>query len=151
MSKKGQITVEAILLFGIFIIILVSVSFPMAMKARKHAIEVTVVSDARYASEQIVTAANRIAYPGGRRTIEIYVPASRGKNITTSISTDGSNLITTVSIPGDTPKIINLSLYGDNWAMYNASSGSSSNITETSGARYRFVITWKSINFTRLG
>ncbi len=150
MSRKGQITIEAILLFGIFIIILVSISFPMAMKARKHSIEVSVVSDARYASEQIVTAANSIAYPGGRRTIEVYVPASREKNITTSISTDGSNLITTVSILGDTPKIINLSLYGDNWAMYN-SSGSSSNITETSGARYRFVITWKNINFTRLG
>lgn len=150
MRERGQITIEAILLFGIFVTILFSISLPMAMKVKKEALEVSTVADARYTSEQIVTAANSIAYPGGRRTLEVYVPGDSEKNINTTISTDGSNLITTVLLPGDGPKVINLSLYGKEWVIYD-SGGNPSNITENQGARYKFIICWKNITFTRLG
>lgn len=153
MSEKGQITLEALLVFGVFIIILVSVSMPLALKSKKAADDVAIVSDAGYALEQAVAAANSVNIPGAKRSITVYVPGltSAERTITTTISTDGDNLTATVSgISGD-DAVITKNLHGSNWRLYNGTTGSEASLSESSGGRYNFIITWENITYQAAG
>ncbi len=150
MGSRGQITIEALLIFGAMIVIfliLVSYTFNANYAAR----DVQYVSDARYATEQIVSNANMIATPGDLRTIEVYIPGFTSRDasftMTTNISTDGDNITTIASITRnartETYTIIK-DLPGDGWTISPASP-----LLESNGSWYNISITWKTITYTR--
>ncbi|RLF57067.1 MAG: hypothetical protein DRN25_07110 [Thermoplasmata archaeon] len=145
---RGQITIEAILIFGIFLLIIFSVSMPLAMKAKRQSLEVSTVADARYAAEQIVSLANSITFPGDKRTAEVYIPGDKGRGINTSMNiVGGKYLITTVYFEEDSPAVINLSLDGNNWMLW---SDGNIGVFEDEGHRYRVEVSWGNITCTRL-
>ncbi len=164
-EERGQITIEAIIIFGMLILILVAISWPMAWRARNAANDVTMVSDARYATEQIASAANSIVVPGGKRTIEVYVPGYLSPGNTTGgvplthiatriCSPDGSNLVTTViimrrasdgAIKREEEHNFTTKLYGSNWSF---SVGGEDAIVEDRGKRYTLELYWKNITST---
>ncbi len=153
MSKgdRGQITVEAVLILGFFILIFVGTTLPMAFKARNSALDTTMLADAKFATEQIAGAASSVVVNGSKRTIEVYVPGynSSAIKMATRICTDGSYINTTVGIKrSGVTESYNFSskLYGGGWTMTSVSGGSY--IAERSGKRYTIVITYKSINST---
>lgn len=146
-GDRGQITVEAILILGFFILVFVGVSIPMGFKARNTALESSAVADAKFATEQIAGAANTVLVNGSKRTIDVYVPGynSTSTKIATRICTDGQYLNTSIAIKSSNAvELQNLSakLYGSGWSI---SSGGGA-IVEDSGARYTIVITYKDIN-----
>ena len=150
-GEKGQITVEAVLILGFFIMIFVGVTLPMAFDARRAAVDTTVLADARFATEQIASAANTIVVNGSKRTIEVYVPGynSGAIKIGTRICTDGSYVNTTVAIKhSKANEIHNISskLYGSGWSLSSVSG--TDYIAELNGTRYTLVFTYKSINST---
>lgn len=157
--NRAQITIEAILIFGLFILLFIGVSVPLAFKAKNMAADSGAVADARYAAEQIAMAANSISTPGEKRTINVYIPgvASVGKapndepltNITTAWTTNGTHLLVGITIKRyqedgtvkqDESYNIEKKLYGQDWNM--------SALTESSGRRYDFVIYWRNITWT---
>lgn len=140
MREKGQITIEAIIIFGALILIFIGVSVPLAFKVKDAATDVMVVSDARYAAEQIVAVANSISTPGEKRTVEVYIPGYTSVGtvateagvrpliwIGTGIGTnDGSNLTTMVGIlrlrddgtlKQSEIRSFTKSLYGGSWTI----------------------------------
>jgi uncharacterized protein (UPF0333 family) len=158
-ENHGQITIEAILIFGLFILIFIGVSVPLAFKARDMASDTGIVADARYASEEIVSTANSISVPEEKRTVQVYIPgftsagvSQNGKplaNITTSVSTNGTHLLVVVSITryredGSLKQRenhnITKKLYGTGWSM--------SSISENRGRWYSFVIYWRNITWS---
>jgi uncharacterized protein (UPF0333 family) len=143
-GEKGQITVEAVLILGFFLLIFIGVTFPMAFTARNTATDTTVLADAKFATEQIGGAAGSVVVNGSKRTLEVYVPGynSPSKSISTTICSDGDYINTTVAINTES---YNLSskLYGGGWIL-----NSDSCVTETNGSRYDVVVTYKNINIT---
>lgn len=144
MRDKGQITLEAIFIFGMFILIFIGISLPLAFKAKDAANDVAVVSDAGYAAEQITSASKGVVMPGARRSMSVYIPgySSRARTIATTLSTDGESLVATVSGLSDGNKTITRSLHGSGWKIYNGSTGTEGSLTESAGRRYKFDITW---------
>lgn len=142
--RNGQITLEAIFIFGIFMLIFIGVSVPLAFKVKSAADDVSVVSDAGYAVVQIVAASQGVTVPGAKRTVNVYVPgySSRARTLTTTLSTDGYNITATVSGMSDGNKLITRSLYGSGWRIYNGSTGAEAPLNESAGRRYNFEITW---------
>ncbi|RMF91697.1 MAG: hypothetical protein D6733_00470 [Methanobacteriota archaeon] len=156
-EEKGQITVEAVLILGFFLMIFIGVTVPMTFNARYTSLDTTVLADAKYATEQIASAANTVVVDGSRRTIDVYIPGYRGGSVrmATRICTDGNYLNTTVGImhprSGYNTTVIeayNFSarLYGGGWSL-TAPSGKNY-ILEDQGRRYTLVIEYKSINST---
>ncbi|MDI6654883.1 MAG: hypothetical protein QME59_03245 [Candidatus Hydrothermarchaeota archaeon] len=161
MREKGQITIEAIIIFGALILIFVGVSVPLAFKVKDAATDVAIVSDARYAAEKIVSAANSISTPGEKRTVEVYIPGytSAGTvgnfpliKIQTNIATNGSALNTEIvitryrddgTLKQHEKHSFARNLYGSGWSM--------STINESSGRRYEFVVGWKNITWSVQG
>jgi uncharacterized protein (UPF0333 family) len=149
-DEKGQITVEAVLILGFFILIFIGVTVPMAFDARNAGIDTTILTDAKFVTQQIATAASTVIINGSRRTIDVYVPGySAGSiNISTKICNDstGSYLNTTVNILrtgiNETHKLSS-KLYGSGW---NINSGSC--ITENIGRRYTVLIEYKNITMS---
>jgi hypothetical protein len=158
-GNRGQITIEAILIFGLFILIFLGVSVPLAFKARDMASDTGIVADARYAAEEITATANSIAVPGEKRTIRVYIPgftssgtAQNGQPIsrtTTSWSTNGTHLLVGISIAryrqDGTLKLaethnITTRLYGEGWTM--------TPFSESRGRWYSIVIYWRSITWS---
>ncbi len=160
-DEKGQITIEAVIIFGMLILVLVGISWPMAFRAKAAADDLEMVSGARYAAEQIVSAANSISAPGGKRTIDVYIPGYRSPgnatggvpliHIGTRICTDGDNMTTAVIImrresDGTISKQENHNftrgLAGTGWSL-SAVGGNA--IWEETGKRYSLTINWKNI------
>lgn len=147
MDNKGQVTIEALLIFGAMIIIFVAlVSY--TFKADYSAKDVQFVSDARYVTGQIVSSANMVSTPGELRTVEVYVPGftSRGGGIimTTTISTDGDNVTTIASITRNATTenyTITKDLPGAGWQM--------NTLSESNGSWYTLSITWRNITYVR--
>lgn len=149
--EKGQITVEAVLILGFFILIFFAVTVPMAFNAMNSATDATVLADAKFATEQIASAASAVVVNGSKRTIEVYVPGynSSAIRIGTRICASGSYVNTTVAISrsGVTESHnISAKLYGSGWNMTSVSG--TAYIAEDRGKRYTLVITYKSINST---
>ncbi len=158
-ENSGQITIEAILIFGLFVLIFLGVSVPLAFKARDMASDTGIVADARYAAEEITATANSIAVPGEKRTIRVYIPgftstgiAQNGEPISkaaTSWRTNGTHLMVGISITryrqDGTLKLaetynITTQLYGKGWTM--------TPFTESSGRWYSFAIYWRNITWS---
>ncbi|MEE9594023.1 MAG: hypothetical protein V3V92_01345 [Candidatus Hydrothermarchaeales archaeon] len=163
-EESGQITIEAIFIFGMLIIVLVSISFPLSFRVKATAYDVAILTDARYVIEQIGAAADTITTPGSKRTIQVYVPGLKSQgntttdvpitHIATRICTDGTELTSTVLIVrrrsnGNVTRLethnFTRKLFGSNWGI--TSSGTSA-IVEDIGKWYDLTITWKSINST---
>ncbi len=149
-GEKGQITVEAILIFGFFILIFIGVTVPMAFDARNAATDTTVVADAKFATVQIASAASTVIVNGSRRTLDVYVPGySAGSiNISTKICNDatGSYLNTTVNILRsgvNEAHNISAKLYNNGWILNGGNC-----ITENTGKRYTVVIEYKNITMS---
>lgn len=159
MRNRAQITIEAILIFGLFILIFIGVSVPLAFKARDMASDTGIVADARYAAEEIAAAANSISVPGEKRTIRVYIPGftSAGKapngeplgKITTSISTNGTHLLVGVSIKRyrsdgtlkqQETHNITRRLHGTGWTM--------NPLSESNGRWYSFKIYWRNLTWS---
>lgn len=150
-NNQGQITVEAVLILGFFILIFFGVTVPMAFQARNSAIDITALADAKFATEQIASAAGTVLVNGSRRTIDVYVPGYQSNSIKigTRICTDGTYLNTTVAINrtgvSETHEL-SQKLYGSGWSLTSASG--TDYIAENVGKRYTIVIEYKSINST---
>lgn len=158
-GNRGQITIEAILIFGLFILIFIGVSVPLAFKARDMASDTAIIADARYATEEIVSTANSVAVPGEKRSIRVYIPgftsqgvAQNGQPISktiTSLSTNGTHMLVGISITryrqDGTLKLaetrnITRKLYGQGWTM--------PPISENNGRWYSFTIYWRNITWS---
>lgn len=164
-GEIGQITIEFLILVGLFVLILVSTSVPLAFWTTDDAMDVSLVADARYVTEELGTAAEGIG-PGGRRNLTVYVPGYRSQgtvggkpliNVTTILGTDGNSLTTRVDITRyhsdgtlKRNESYNFSrgLPGNGWKVYSGTT--LGNVTEGNGRSYRVLVGWKSINFTRL-
>lgn len=158
-------TIEFIVLLGLFVLVLVGTSVPLAFRTTDDAVDVSLLADARYVTEKLGTAADGIG-PGERRNLSVYIPGYRSQasvggkpliNVTTTLGTDGDSLTTRVDI---TRYRSNGTLYrseaynftrglpGKGWKVYNGST--LGNVTEGYGRSYRVLVGWKNINFTRL-
>ncbi len=126
--------------------------------------DVAILSDARYAIEQIGATADSITTPGSKRTIRVYVPGFKSAgntttnvpviHIATRICTDGSDLISTVLLvrresDGDIRRQethdFTRKLYGTNWTLTPSDEDA---IVEDRGKWYDITITWKNITST---
>jgi Flp pilus assembly protein TadG len=159
-DRKGQITIEAILVFGILIILFLGISVPLAFKAKRMATDTAAVADARFALEQLAGAAKSISTPGEKRTLEVYLPGytSVGKTedgvplerITSSWRVNGTHLKVSIQIERRSPdgelrqnETFSMEGYlgGDGWVM--------EPIDEAYGNRYVFEIYWKNLTWRR--
>jgi len=159
LKNGGQITIEAILIFGLLILLFIGISVPLAFKAKNMANDASAVSDARYAMEQLVATANSISTPGEKRTISIYIPGftSRGTepggapltSIESTWNTNGTHLLTTVAIKRykDDGTLKQNETYNLN-RILNGGSWSMTALTESSGRRYDFVVYWRNITWS---
>lgn len=92
MDKRGQLSVEYLLLVLIILIILGTVTIPLIGNSIDASMDVSMVSDAKTAVESISSAAD-IVYsngPGSRRTMDIYIP--QGTNLNTANNIVGMNI-----------------------------------------------------------
>lgn len=158
MSRRGQVTIEALLIIGFFIIILIGVSVPMAWDTKRTAEYVTAVADAKYAVEQIASAANGVVTPGSKRTVEVWIPAYSPKSVKTEIELDagGGNITATVTLP-DGDREIKTELYGGGWTLVDAgtcgddTADTKLTVDSGRGERCTATITWdgtKTITFS---
>jgi len=150
MDEKGQVTIEAMLIMGMFMVLLVTVSLPIVFRTKTSARDVSLVADARYVTDQIANTANSIVHPDEKRTMDMYIPGfnSPDTSIPVTIGTDGGNLVTTVALPTGN-ETMTIELYGSSWVMYDGSTGSQSNISEATGKRYTITLRWKNITYWR--
>lgn len=164
-GEMGQMTIEFVILVGLFILILVSTSVPLAFWTTDDAMDVSLVADARYVTEELGTAAEGIG-PGGQRNLTVYIPGYRSQgtvggnpfiNVTTTMGTDGDSLTTRVDITryhsdGTLKRSESYNftrgLPGKGWKVYSGTT--LGNVTEGSGRSYRVLVGWRNINFTRL-
>jgi|Deesub1362B_J571_1020462.scaffolds.fasta_scaffold02492_4 uncharacterized protein (UPF0333 family) len=169
MNRRAQITVEALIIMGAILLILLSVSVPLAIYSGRSARDVQHASDARYVVEEIAAVANSVSNEYERRTLTLYVPGytSAGKDVnglpliekTTRITTsqDGDALVAYLTqvrrredgsvVQNDTYNFT-VELYGKGWIIM-AANGSVADIVESSGAWYSINITLKNITFSR--
>jgi hypothetical protein len=166
LGQKGQVTIEALFIFGVFILLIVSISVPNIFKSINAARDVQVVGDARYAVEQLATAAGGITNPSEKRTLDLYLPGyiSAGNAVDgypliwmrTCIETDGDVLNTTVfisrrseagEIEQEEEYSFTKELPGSGWRIYvpGASGVEQKPVYEEGGKRYHFIVTWENI------
>jgi len=163
-EERGQITIEAILIFGMFILILVGISYPLAFRVRADADDISLLSDARFAIEQIGAATDTITTPGSKRTIQVYIPGFKSPgntstnvpitHIATRICIDGNNMNSTVLLirrqsDGTVSRLethtFTRSLYSSNWGI---TSSNIASIVEDRGRWHDITLTWQTINST---
>lgn len=169
MNRKAQITVEALIVMGAILLILLSVSVPFTLQSGRYARDVQHAGDARYAVEEIATAANSISNEYEKRSLRLFIPgytsagvALGGKPIierTTRITTtgDGGALVAQLmqvrrhsngSVLQNDTYTFQVELYGKDWIIAYAN-GTPGDIVESSGAWYNISITYKNITFSR--
>jgi len=106
MDNKGQISAEYLLLVVVFIVILASVTIPMASKSIDTSMDVSQVSDAKTAVESIANAADVIYAngPGSKRTIDVYIPQS------TNLEATGNTTGMDIGLSDATTKFVNATI-----------------------------------------
>jgi hypothetical protein len=167
-ERRGQLTIEFLILMGLFILVLVGTTFLFLLETTADAREVDIVSAARFAAEEISSATYSASAPRSKRVLDVYLPgyrsagvASGGErlaNISTILTTDGENLITEVRITryyqNGSLKLqeewnFSRRLYGSGWTLY--SEGVSGGVQEEIGSRYRVYIRPGNLSFVRGG
>jgi len=142
-NEQGQITIEAILIIGFFVLIFFSITVPLALRSADYARDLAVASDARYAFNEIASAANSVVVNGSKRTIEIYMPGykttSGSVERVTVICASGSTLYGKVILGGGSEvKSFNATLYGSGWTVKDKNG--ISNIVEDRGRRHTITV-----------
>lgn len=149
-KENAQITIEAILIIGFFILIFFSITVPMAFKVAHYSRDLSVASDARFAFNEILSAANSVVVNGSRRTISIYIPGYNASDINETRITvicnnsDGSKLVGFVFLAKNREiRNFSSSLYGSNWQVSDASGDNK--IMEIAGRRHVITVEYKKI------
>jgi|GEM_PF-1999571 len=148
-DEKGQITIEAILIMGFFVLVFFSITVPLAFRAVDAARDLSVAGDAKYAFNEIASAANSVVANGSKRTINVYIPGynatSANDRRATVICTDagGSNLIGKVILRNNEVRNFSTPLYGSGWSVRDATGANS--IIDAVGRRHVITVTYKSI------
>lgn len=164
--EKGQVTIEAILVLGMFVLLLFAVSVPTVFRAKGDAMDIQFASDAKFASERIATYASSVITSDERKKVEIYLPgytssgnASDNKPLlwmATCTATSGNLLNTTIAIVRrDSDSTVTMQetynfsrrLGTGNWKTYvNTGSGYQEGvIVEEIGRKYNITFSWENI------
>lgn len=164
--EKGQVTIEMIFIFGLFMLLIFAVSVPSVFKGERYARDIQFISDAKFATERLATFASSISNPYEKKNVEIYIPgytttgnASDNKPLmwmSTCTSASGSVLNTTVAmVRRDSDGTVTLQdthsfsrdLGAGNWKIYvNTGSGYQERVLiESTGRRYNLTISWENI------
>ena len=164
--ERGQVTVEMIFIFGLFMMILIGVSVPSVLKGERYARDVQFVSDAKFASERLATIASTMSNPYEKRNIEIYMPGYTSTSNSTDnkplmwmgmcTSFSGSVLNTTLgmvrrkndgTVTLQETQSFTRDLGAGNWKTYvNTGSGYEERVLiESIGRRYNLTISWENI------
>lgn len=164
--EKGQVTIEMILIFGVFVMLIFAISVPTVFRGERYARDIQFMSDAKFATEQLATFASSVSNPHEKRNVEIYMPGytSAGNAsdnnpliwMAMCTTTSGSVLNTTVAIVRRNSEgtvtmqevySFSKNLGAGNWKTYiNTGSGYQEGvIIEDSGRRYNITISWENI------
>lgn len=164
--EKGQVTIEMILIFGVFILLIFAVSVPTVSRGEKFARDIQFISDAKFATEQLATLASSVSNPYEKRNVGIYMPgytsAGNASNnlpliwMAMCTATSGSVLNTTVAIVRrDSDGTVTMqetysfskNLGRGNWKTYvNTGSGYPEGlIIEDRGRTYNITLSWENI------
>jgi hypothetical protein len=164
--ERGQVTIEMIFIFGLFMLLIFAVSVPSVLKGERYARDVQFVSDAKFAAERLATFASSTSNPYERKNVEIYMPgytsaANSSDNkplmwMGMCTSANGSVLNTTVGMirrKGDGTVTLQdtysftRDLGAGNWKTYvnNGSGYQEGVLIESSGKRYNLTISWENI------
>ncbi len=168
-ERKAQISIEALIILGFIMIILISITYPLAFKTSSTAQDVKFATLTRTVADKISHAVNIVYYSGvgTERTLYIDVPedvsAGIAKNgeplyeryITATIN-DSSLLFTLHIIKRSTDgrvilnesRTLERSLPPINWVLYY--NGEYIESLRFSG-KYRVVISWNNISFYKIG
>lgn len=166
---KGQVTIEMLMVFGAFILIIFAILVPTVFRAESYARDVQFTSDAKFASEKIATFASSVSNPYEKRSITLHLPgytssgnASNNKpriQMGMCTTTSGSILNTTIALVrrNSTGALTMQETYsftrnlgGGNWKTYiNTGSGYVEKpIVEGHGKEYNITISWENITST---
>ncbi len=169
MGERAQITVEALIIIGAILLIILSVSLPTSLYSSRTAKDVQHAADARYAAEQIAAAANSITGWRELRTLRVYIPGyttaatvAGGQPLQERITrigttADGSALQVRLSqvrrhdngtVASNSTYTFEVELYGTGWRLQHPN-GTAGTIEEHNGAWYTFNISYKNITFAR--
>ena len=163
--ERGQVTVEMIFIFGLFLLLVFAVSVPSVSKSELYARDVQFVSDVKFASERLATIASTISNPYEKKNIEIYIPGFYSGNLSevdsaalrgTCIDADGSTISSLAFIlrknsdgvmVQDEEYEFSKNLSSGNWKIYvNTGSGYQEGaLYEFEGRMYDFTISWENI------
>jgi hypothetical protein len=163
--ERGQVTVEMIFIFGLFLMIVIGVSVPSVSKSELAARDVQFVSDAKFASERLATIAGAISNPYEKRNIEMYIPGFYSGDLSGSdsaalrgmcIEANGSALNSLAFIlrqnsDGETVQedeyAFSKNLGSGDWTIYiNTGSGYQEGpLYEYGGRMYNLTISWGNI------
>jgi hypothetical protein len=162
--ERGQVTIEMIFIFGLFMLLIFSVSVPSVFKVERDAWDVQLVSDAKFATDRLATLAGSISHPDEKKNAEIYIPgyttdfgsAPPLTLMVTCIEAEGSSLNTSLAIMrwDSECKVVTESdadfsknLGSGDWKIYvNTGSGYQEGaLLEINGAEYDLTISWENI------
>jgi hypothetical protein len=164
--ERGQVTIEMIFIFGMFMLLIFAVSVPSVLKSERYARDVQFISDAKFATERLATFASSISNPYEKKNIEIYIPGYTSESNSSDnrplmwmgacTFASGSVLNTTVALvrrasDGTVTLQDTYSFSRDlgtgSWKIYvNTGSGYQEGVLiESSGRRYNLTISWENI------
>jgi hypothetical protein len=162
--ERGQVTIEMIFIFGLFMLLIFAVSVPSVFKGERHAGDVQFVSDAKFATERLATVASGITNPYEKKNVEIYIPGYLTDINSTPpaifkgvcIETDGRYLNTSTVImrwddecrtTQDEGYNFSKDLGAGNWKIYVKNGGvyQEGALIVISEERYNFDISWENI------
>lgn len=169
-NNRGQVTIEAMLIFGILLAIVLGISVPIIFGSSHLSKDVSFSSDARYSMERVASTANGLTNENERRTLDVYVPGQTSpgstnggnplveKSITITTDSTGSNLVASInmvrryendSIRSNETHPFTIELNGKGWKVYDTN-GMENPVVESLGERYRVLVSWKNLTFVRL-
>ncbi len=168
-EKKAQISIEALIILGFIIIILVSITYPMAFKASSTAQDVKYATLTRTVADKISHAINFVYYSGVGTEKTFYINAPASISVGTAkngeplyeryivLTQNNNELRFTLhiikrnndgSIKLNETKTIIKELPPIDWIIY-YNGENVENITFS--GRYRVVISWNNISFYKIG
>ena len=164
--ERGQVTIEIILIFGMFLLLIFAVSIPTVLQSGRDADDVQYVSDVKFATERLATFAASVSHPDEKKNVEIYMPGSYVGNFSDPstpatlramcIDADGRSLdaIAAIIRQGSEGFIVqeddyefSKNLGAGDWKIYvNTGSGYQEGaLYEYGGKRYNLIISWENI------
>ena len=167
-EKKGQISIEALIILGFIIIVLVSITYPMAFEASSTAQDVKYATLTRTVADKISHEINFVYYSGvgTERTFYIYAPAIASVGTAENgeplyeryiVLTKNDNRLEFAlhiikrnrdgSIKLNETKTIVRELPPINWIVYY---NGENKTNFTFSGKYRVVISWGNISFYKI-